>query len=212
MQILAPTNEFGEETLEILYSKGGDDTSEFETLGTFTTKDMKWQKIEVMLPADARYFALHYAGFDTFCLLIDDIVFTPYESFATVKEYKVYVNGALTGTVAGTEYTADLPAGGAECYVVPVLAYGDGSEKDCMRSNIVRVGMSGMEEIGTGVVVKAVDSGIGIYGFDGTVNVYGVDGTPVACVDSRASGTFVSAACGIYIVSAGGKAYKVAVR
>ncbi len=212
MQILAPTNEFGEETVEILYSKNSDDTSEFESVGTFTTKDMKWQKIEVTLPGDARYFALHYTGFDTFCLLVDDITFSPYESAATVKEYKVYANGTLIGTVEGTEFAVDLPAGGAEYFVVPVLANSDGSESEAMRSNIVRVGMSGLEDIGVAITVSAVDGGIEISGFEGIAYIYGVDGSLVAAVDSKAAGTLVPVDSGIYMVSVGAKVYKMAVR
>lgn len=211
MQILAPSNEFGEETVELLYSTNGDDSSEFETLATFTTKDMQWQKVEAELPVDARYFALHYTGFDTFCLLIDDLVFSPYESTATVKEYKVFADGVEIGASTTTAYTADISESGSTYYVVPVLKFADGSEKTGVRSNIVRVGFSGADGVATGGSVTAVDGGIVIAGVEGYVYVYAADGTLVASEDS-ATRHFVPTAVGVYVVAAGDKVYKVAVR
>lgn len=87
-----------------------------------------------------------------------------------------------------------------------------GSESEAMRSNIVRVGMSGLEDIGVAITVSAVDGGIEISGFEGIAYIYGVDGSLVAAVDSKAAGTLVPVDSGIYMVSVGAKVYKMAVR
>lgn len=212
MQILAPSNEFGEETVEVLYSKGGADTSEFETLGTYTTQNMQWQKIEFTLPEAANYFALHYTGFDTFCLMIDDITFVPFESAGTVKAYKVFANGVQIGTTATTTFTTDLPAAGAEYYVVPVLALAGEADVECTRSNVARVGLSGVDDFAVTVKVAAVDGGIVISGFDGAASVYGVDGKLLAAPANVSAETFVAVPAGVYVVAVDGKTYKVAVR
>lgn len=210
--ILAPSNTYGEESLEVLVSKTHDDSSAFEHLQTFTTADLKWIECKVTLPADARYFALRYTGLDKFCLMLDNIKFTPYECNGTVAEYDVYAGGKLIGTTQSTEFKVENAPNKESYYVVPRVKAADGSTIEALRSNIIVVDLSGIATPdASNIVVKAARGGVHITGADSlTADIVTPDGRIVARAELT-DDTFISLPAGIYIVRVAGVAAKVAV-
>lgn len=213
MMMLAPSNEFGEETIELLYSTTHDDTSAFEVLATYTTKDMQWQSIEATLPADARYFALHYTGFDRFMLMIDNLEFSPYESDGTVESYTVLANGVAIATTPEPRYTVADPVEGAVYRVVPSIRHNDGTVEPGVPSNSAIAGVSGLTVGAACGTVSGARGAVLVKGFAGMeARVVAVDGRTVAAVDQLGSSTAIPVQAGVYLVTVGQKTFKVIVR
>ena len=209
--IKAPDTTYGDEEIELLYSTTHDDTSAFTKLTTFTAQSGKWTECKATLPAGATYFALHYAGFDRFCLMVDNIVFTPYELGGTVTGYKVYANGKEIGSTAENSFTVSAPEASAVYYVVPQISV-DGTTVAGTRSNAVSADQSGVDAIADTGSIKAVSGGVEITGFEGlSAAVYTPDGRLVASEASLPASKRIALGAGIYIVSAGNVTAKVVV-
>ena len=130
-----PTNNYGNESYEILYSTTGTATTDFQSLttGNVTTVPAtagEWgAEITADLPAGARHFAIRHTSTDAFAMFVDDMT---YETGASAPVgYNIYVDGELVGHVDGAgnvTWTGNPPTGdGAHTWGVTAV-YGDGSE------------------------------------------------------------------------------------
>lgn len=153
------------ETVEVMYSSTVDAPGAFKLLETIRTEglasqDPVWKNYTVALPADAKYFAIHYVSKDQFAVMLDDIGYTPAGSRLAVSGYDIYRDGVKIATDApctGDTYadTTVSEATGYTYMIVPVLT--DGTRG--LNSNYLHV-------LTTGVKVVVTDGNDGAEYYD----------------------------------------------
>lgn len=149
------TYQYGFETVEIMYSTTGDKPSDFKVLDTLKVGEGKdpgattvYEDYSFTLPADAKYFAIHYVSKDVFGIMIDDIMYSPAGQSAAITGYDVYRNGVAIATNApcpdGTYDDTAVEADTDYTYmVVPVLSNGT-KGLDSNRLNVRTTGVDGI--------------------------------------------------------------------
>ncbi len=90
------TDNYGDETFEILYSTTDNSPENFILLDTHKATT-NWTEMAVSLPEGTKYFAIRNASFDCFGLLVDDITYyVEGEPFTmNITGYNIYVDGKL---------------------------------------------------------------------------------------------------------------------
>lgn len=208
--------EWGFESFEVLYSTSDNSTSSFRSLGGVRIAPEEWTLVELTLPADAKYFAIHYVSNDKFIFYIDDLKFVEKVGIGDFVHtgYKVYRNGSLI---------AELPAD-ATGYLDTAL--GDGSysyEVSAVYNGQRESGRSDKAEviIGEGGIADADMQDVCVYVSGKNIIVRNTCGQPVSV--TRADGVSVFAGdgedgytipvvTGVYLVKTGQSVSKVVVR
>lgn len=214
----ALTYTYGAEKVEIMYSTKSNNPEDFQLLKTLDVNGQGtpvWQDFTYTLPADAKYFALHYVSADIFGLMIDDIAYVPASNGIKVVSFDVYRNGTLlegSAPCADNTYTdATVKENTEYSYMVmPVLNDGNNG----IASNVLTLRTTGID--GVAANGKSIATG------NGTIIVNGYEGLAVAVVsaDGKVVGNTVSAAAtqrfavlpGVYVVKAGDDIVKVIVK
>lgn len=93
---------FMNEQYNVLYSTTDQQTESFTQVFTSTVADGQWNKIEVELPAGARYFAIQYVGQSQFAMFIDDITY--HRAMPAILGYNIYRNQQLIDTTTDLSY------------------------------------------------------------------------------------------------------------
>lgn len=204
------------ESFEVLASATTTNIDDFKSVGEVSDVPNAWTRFSFMLPEGTRYAAIRSRSYDKFLLFIDDVTFVPAEGEAanlTVKGYHVYRNNVrLTqAPVETASYTDTNVRPDREYNYFVTTVYEKGESRP---SNVVtaKVG-SGIDGIyGNDVVIETVSGGIIVKNLtEGKVTVNTIDGRTVARAEA-APAVRINLASGIYIVSAGNKVAKVAVK
>lgn len=175
---------FMNEKYNVLYSATDNQPASFTEVYTNTVQDGQWNKIEVDLPAGARYFAIQYVGQSQFAMFVDDITY--HRAMPAIVGYNIYRNHQLIANTTDLSYQLDT-VNASDTYNVTVVY--DGAES--VFSNDV----SCVTSIDTAAAVSL-----------GTVEVYNIDGHVVA----RSMDEYKTLSRGIYIIrNADGKMMKV---
>ncbi len=210
------TDYYGNETWEFLTSSA----RYRETITAFTKMEgvggqatEEWQKVTVDLPEGTRYFAIRCTSTDCYGLCVDDIEYTP-APIADLKllGYDVYCNNTKLNSKVLTETSFDhagVDPDGAYAYNV-VCVYDKG---DSANSNTLNLGKAGLDEtLGSDIKVSAAAGVIVIEGAAGnTCSVHNAVGMTLVTAECAAT-TVVEVPAGIYLVTVGGKAFKVLVK
>lgn len=157
------TDQYGEETFEVLASQTDNKPESFQLVQSYSTDAVEWTQFAATLPEGTKHFAIRHTSTDIFGVMLDDVTFT---ASSAVSQYRIYRDEELIATVAGdvTTYTAaidDLEAG--DCSFGVTAVYGNGDESV------------------PAVVSISVVTGISQITADGEpVDVYSVDGRVVA--------------------------------
>lgn len=205
------TGKYGAESVEIMTSSTDNKPESFTALRVVSKNVQGWEKITETLPADARYFALHYTSCNTFGIMIDDIDYIPVTGLPVVS-YNVYRNGTLIGErVTDPSFTdSDAPAG-RNTYNVAVVV--DGEEYPL--SNSVTFAVSGISDAvadNAAVRIAARHAAIEVSGLSGeSVAVYTPDGRLLASYASANGSISCPVRAGIYIVRCGDVTGKIRV-
>lgn len=175
--MLRPISTAYPETVELLYSTDSDTPESFEgnMLKRFTTREyvegeqIEYECLNVKLPDNARYFAIHYISKDQFAVMIDDIHYSPAKTAEGITGYEIIRNNNCiedNAPYADCSFRdADVETDMTYSYrVKPLLGqYGSGLE-----SNTVVVATSGVDEmssVGYSVMVEGnVVSAVGFAG------------------------------------------------
>lgn len=210
-----PTNMYGAETFEVLYSTTNTDINSFQLLSQETKNNTEWQEYVYALPNDAKYFAIRYTSVDIFALLIDDISYTdPNGSIElSIEGYNIYCDGQKINdnSVTETSYNHQISLNKESSYNVTVV-YNEG---ESLFSNTVYVGTDGIVDINDlGVYVYGQKDYIKIENVSGRMlSVYTTDGKIVCNMKATDSNILIPANLGAYIVRIDNIAtYKVIVR
>lgn len=204
------------ETFEVLASANTTATEDFKAVGTVTDVPNAWTQYRFKLPEGTRYAAIRSRSTNKFFLFIDDITFVPAEGAPaqlTLKGYNIYRNGVKINStpVADTEFTDVTAVDGREYTYFVTAVYDNGESRPSDTFNIL---MSGIGAVSShnGVSITASAGEVIVKGLDeGFVTVAAADGRIVAR-EEAAPTVRVSLVPGVYVVTAGSKVAKVAVR
>jgi len=206
--------DYYEESFEFLYSTTGTSTDDFNLVAEVTSiPDDEWVKYSYLLPEGAKHFAIRCTSNDALGLFVDDLTFAAADGKRMelkFKGYNVYRDGVkLTSTPIMEKSYTDEGAAFADYKYFVTAMYDKG---ESAASNIATSSLG-------------VDSGsigtIGIKGGNGCIIVTDASGSriEVCTIDgiSIFSGTGsdytrINVAGGIYIVKAGNRVVKVAVK
>lgn len=208
------TVQYGAEELQVMVSSTTDEPDAFTLLEKVTLDQAAWNRYEFTLPADAKYFALHYACTDIFGLCVDAITYVPASATdVTVTGYDIERDGdaIAQGAPATGAYNDAFAYVEGQKYaynITPLLS--DGTRGG--RSNTAYLVATGL---------NTLKAATGIYGGNGTIHVDGFAGQNVEIYDasgarlrSLQSGgqTAVRVPAGLYMVRAGKTSAKVVVK
>lgn len=209
-------NEYLTESIELLASSTTDDPAAFTKVAEFSNKEVKWIDCKATLPADAKYFALRYAGVqNNFCLFIDAITYMPVAYDGSIVGYNVYKSGAESTMVEqrswfDADYTGERPA----AYNVRTMMNLAGANVESEPSDALILYPSSVDEIsGADRRVVAGRGYIEVRGMQGrNLTVAATDGRVVARAASISDCHRINLPQGIYVVVCGDGRYKVVVR
>lgn len=213
--------DFGAEEIELLASSTAADSPEaFTLVEKFSVEKLLWTGFEATLPADARYFALHYNGYyeDKFGVLIDDIAYSPVAPRAEVESYTVSRDGGeLSSGVTLTAYRDRQVPVGFHRYTVRTTARVDGklltgNESDAYAVTVEGSGAADAAGLSS-AAISVRDGKVMFTGFAaGTAfAIYAADGRTAAAGIIEADKAFVAVAPGFYVVACGNATAKVVV-
>ena len=201
------------ERIEVLYSTGSLNTVDFlPTACVVEAVAATWTRYEAQLPAGAMHFAIRSCSTDPFFVMVDDITFTPASTCGlTVDGYNVYRDGTKVNEapVAATTFTDTVDDPEAHTWTVSaVYARGESGMSDEAKAE-----ESGISDALAGAIrIEARSGRIIVTGAEGhNLTISAADGVLLYNATATAR-TEVEAATGIYIVKAGPKVAKVAVR
>lgn len=208
--------EYLTEHIELLASSTTDDPSAFTLVEEFSCSDVKWEDCSALLPADAKYFAIRYAGRElNFCLFVDNITYMPKAYDGDIAGYNVYKTGSEATMVAqrtwtDTAYDNQRPT----AYEVRTLMTLGGANVESQPSKPLILMPQGVES--AGLQRSQIVGGRGfieVAGFAGKdMAVFTTDGRVVARKAAVADNAKVNVPAGIYIVVCGDTRAKVIVR
>ena len=196
------------ESFEVLYSTTTQDRDAFTVLASEMKTTQSWEQFTYTLPADAKYFAIHYNAIDAFALMIDDLSYVKASSVVdiTLMGYNVYLNGSkLTDTpIAETtyNYTSETPASELTFNVTVVYDEGESlmSNTKTFTSGVTDVKSLGMKAYG-------VDGAIKIENVEGhMVSIYTADGKLLRSLKATDNSINVPVNRGVYVVKVDEKA------
>ncbi len=200
--------------MEMYYSTGSLVPADFIKVGaTVSRVAAVWTEYSFEVPAGAKHFAVRSCSADGLMLMLDDFTFTAAGNSAelSILGYDIYRDGQKINDepVEECEYTDTEAADGEHSYVV-VTVYTTGMSAP---SNTATVEYDGIKEVSAAAI--SITAGKGI------ITVAGAEGKllTVAAADGKlyfngaaAARQTVAAPAGIYVVKAGTKIAKVAVK
>lgn len=197
-----PTTQYGPELFEVLYSTTTKDVDAFTLLKSESIEETGWTLYTYEMPANAKYFAIHYISQDVFALLIDDLSYVEANSNVdlVIMGYNVYCDGNLVteSPVTGTSYNYQSDAAASSLSFNVTVVYDEG---ESLKSNTVSF-TSGLQD------VKSLDAKV--YGqtqsikaenvAGRTVSIFATDGKLVNSVKATDNDVVIPASRGIYVV------------
>ncbi len=208
------------EFVRLMVSSTDRNPESFRYVRTFSKSgEESWENVRVTLPADAKYFALVYASYDSFGAMIDDISFTPAELQQwVVDHYNVLRSvGDAAETVIGrtesTEYTDNTLEGRSASYrVVTAVKTVDGFREGPASNRVTLVG-SGIDDMR---LLQGVSGGKGCIAFTGHAGehayLYGADGKYAGECYVPTDSYSAPFAPGVYMVKIGNSYAKILVK
>ena len=205
---------WGTETLGLYYSATGTDVADFTVIDELNICNDEWTKHSFALPDGAVYFAIRYISDDCYGVMVDDFEFIPEGLSADLSllGYNIYRDGEkINGQpVEDTNYTDESAPAGSHTYVVTAI-YDKGESAPSESVTLMSTGIAGIDA--DGVNVTAEGRSILVSGADGMfVSLSGADGRVLSTCLASGIVRFDAVVAGIYIVKAGDKVCKIAIR
>ena len=153
------SDEYGDETYEILVSSTDKNIESFTLLGSEHTVTSKvWTLQTADLPEGTKYFAIRHTSEDIFGLLIDDITYTT--GGGEIDSYNIYVDGVKVNSVAAGTYSYTVTPGTADKQYAVSAVYTNGLESKPIVALVITDNIADIIAVNDG---KPVD----IYTLDG---------------------------------------------
>ncbi len=203
------------EKIEMYYSMNGTDVADFVQVGnTVNPVPADWTEYTFDVPAGAKYFAIRSCATGSFMLMLDDFTFAAAEGTSadlSIVGYDVYRDGVKINaeTVEETSYVDATAEPNTEYTYQVVAIYDRGISGPSNVANILTTG------------INEVLGAVKVYGVKGAVEVAGAAGLNVSVVAADGKVMFngvasdketVNVPAGVYVVRAGNKTVKVAVK
>lgn len=205
------------ETFEVLASSATTNTDDFVSVATVMDVPNAWTQYRFKLPEGTKYAAIRSRSTDKYFLFIDDVTFIPADATPAPLEitgYNIYRNGVKLNTepVTDTSYTDETIVDGRDYkYVVTAVYSGKGESRPSNEVSLNKSGIAGAYD-GSDVVITTAPGRVTVKGLaQGTVTVF----TPAGKVMRTAEAApivNIDLIPGIYIVKAGAKVAKIALR
>lgn len=203
------------EKFEVMYSSTDTNVSSFKRLSDgVLTADYIWTQYSYTLPADAKYFAIHRVGNDSFIFFVDDLEFCQKYSLegATLTGYRIYRGNTILSDVdpGVRTFTDTSVADGTYTYYVSALF---GNRESVKIPVTVLVGENGVETIDSGDTVRISTESheIVIENADG-LNVSVINAAGLKLFSGNSDNSYrITVDPGVYVVKAGNTVRKVAV-
>lgn len=202
------------EKFEIWYSTGSVEVADFVQLGeAVQVKTSDWTEYSFELPEGAKRFAIRSCAVNSYMLFLDDVTFIPASAKAdvTLVGYDIYRDAVKINAdvVTETSYTDTEAEAGKPCTYNVVAVFTRGT---AIPSNDCNLTTSALDALFGGINITAGQGEIVINGADGlAVQVVAVDGK-VLFSGLGEHTTSVAVLPGVYVVKAGDKIAKLAVR
>lgn len=205
------------ESLEVLVSTTDIEIDSFRPVKTITTDRAGWELYEIELPANAKYFALHYMSDDKFGLCIDDIIYCPLAPETEITGWNIYRDGSVIKSAHDDTTFTDTTALDTESYEYNVAATGihNGVEMLFPLSATVKVSAgNAVEDVSADSWhIVAADGYVAVEGCRGmSVDIMDINGRNVFATEAAPETLRLRLAGGIYVVRVDGKSCKVLVR
>ena len=201
------------EKIQMLYSMNSTDTADFELVATVNSVPGEWTEYTFDVPAGAKYFAIRSCATGSFMLMLDDFTFAGAEGASvelSIIGYDIYRDGVKINEepVAETEFVDNNIVEG-ESYTYQVVALYD---RGISAPATVLVATTGISNIAGGVKVATAKGAILVNGAaELNLSVVAADGKMVYNAVASDSET-INVPAGVYVVRAGNKTVKVAVK
>lgn len=212
------TDQYGLETVELLYSLTNADRESFQKVtdpAVIHEVPIDWTLITTTLPEGAKYFAIRCTSPDRFALLVDDITFTPASAIPeelSLIGYHIYRDGVkITDTpVTTTTYTDAVPE--PKEYKYKITALYDKGESAFSNEIAVMI---------TTAIDELLEAGIQVYGTVGAIEICHAAGMEIHLYTTDGKllyegiaeeKTKIRVDSGKYIIKIGNKATKILVK
>lgn len=200
------------DNVEILYSEGSDDPSDFVSLAKFVDVPTLWTPLSVELPDGAKRFAVRSYSVGTFMLHLDDFRYVGTPLALSLTGYHVWRDGVrLTSEpVSTTTFVDNDGQPGMKYRVSAIFDAGEsrpGNEAWTEPASITDVNADATVTITTGhhsVIVGRADGSV--------IEIWTPEGRLVRRVEATAATTVIPVNQGIYVVKAANTTAKVVVR
>ena len=202
---------YSPEYFEVRYSSTTDDVSEFKTVERFSKSTLGWELFTVQLPANAKYFAIHYISTNTFGIMIDDLTYSPVGETAQIVGYNIYRDGKkIADKVTDTRYIDENLEVKDYVYNVTVVVNKDGEEVEYPMSNKAYANLLSVEDVVSDNAIYANDGCIVLSGFAGKeYGVYTIDGICVASRIAESDIERIKVAPNVYVIKVGTRVEKI---
>ncbi|MCM1066675.1 MAG: choice-of-anchor J domain-containing protein [Muribaculaceae bacterium] len=206
--------EWGMENFEVMYSTTDAAKASFVSLTGKLEAPKDWTELSYTLPANAKYFAIHYVTNDGFIFYLDDLCYTAKCAIEgeALAGFRIYRDGRAIADagVADRSFTDSGVADGLHTYGVSALF---GSRESLPVQLAVQVGESGLDDVAT--------TDLSIRAEASCIAIDGASGLDVAVTNAAGMTVFASAAAdayrvtvtpGVYVVRAGTTVEKLLVK
>ncbi|MDE6489608.1 MAG: choice-of-anchor J domain-containing protein, partial [Muribaculaceae bacterium] len=204
------------ETIDVMYSTGGTDPTEFTSLPAMTDiiVPSQWTRYSAGIPKGAKHFAIRSHASNSLVLAIDDIEFESADNHALEAPigYNVFRDTQLLPDtdISSTTFTDTEVDTGMHSYYITAI-YDDGESGI---SNTASIFTAGINE--TEVSEIRIASANGVMTISGAMNmpimVSTIDGRVIFNATAESDSLSIPVAPGTYAVTAGGRSAKIAVR
>ncbi len=197
------------ESMEIYYSFGSTDPSDFVKIIGVETVPGEWTEYQIPIPNGAKRFAVRNVSKDKMALLLDDFFFADAASPSGVSltGYNVYCDYKKVGeTGKDTRTFSHLGTNGSRIYNVTAVYEGNGESRGS--NNVILEVTGGVDGVAAvsadGAGILKLGDVLCITGHAGeSLHIYNVDGTEVESVSVLPSEYRTELLPGLYIIKAG---------
>lgn len=196
------------DAFEVWYSTGSLEPADFIKVNDKVVCTAEWTEYTANLPEGAKHFAIRSCATSSFMFEVDDVTYAPEGAGElTLVGYDVYRDGVKinTATVEETSFVDAAGVNGSAYQVVAIFTIGKSKP-----SATVVYEESGLADVAAGVAITTAPGTIIVTGAaDAEVSVVAVDGKVLYVGTGDAK---VAVLPGVYVVKAGDKVAKVAVK
>lgn len=198
------------EKFEVLVSYATSQPEDFSAIATDSLTNSSIKRFEYTLPEDARYFAIRNITSGGFCMMIDNIDYTPGYTDLELIGYNVYGDGVLLNKEPLSAGQLSYVVNNSNAGIYGITAVYDYDGESAM-ATVVATGIANIAS--TSLNVTSVDGKLSVRGAKGkAVSVYTTAGQLVDAFTPATDELSLALKPAVYLVKIGNKAFKVVLK